>query len=258
MKNRYDVNSAAQRLGYLLLSLGLDPRKTLRALRSLKYFAQTYGKYRRMSRGEKILLAPILGEHLETAGSLSSEYFAIDLWAARVVHRLSPSTHLDVGSRVDGFIGHVLSWGSIDVLDVRPLASEVDGMRFILGDGRNIETVADDTYDLVSSIHAIEHFGLGRYGDEVDPLGHLSAIDAMIRVIKNGGHLVLALPVGNGVTQFNAQRLVKLEDVLQRIPGTVIELVETVGDGAVRAIQAQPNKSYSCVGIVIKVNKILN
>jgi SAM-dependent methyltransferase len=53
----------------------------------------------------------------------------------------------------------------------------------------------------------IEHIGLGRYGDPLDPLGSLKACNELARVIKPGGNLYISVPIeDNPKTYFNAHR----------------------------------------------------
>jgi|LakMenEpi03Aug12_release.lakeMendotaPanAssembly.Ray.scaffolds.fasta_scaffold128002_2 hypothetical protein len=249
--------SKIKRFGFLLLSFGFDPRKTLRALRSVAYFVKTYLEYTRKSeqpfRGS-FVFSPILGEQLEQAGAISDDYFALDLWAAQTTKNLHPSRHLDVGSRLDGYVAHILTFSTLDVLDIRNLKSNVKGLNFIQGDGRFLQEIGDNTYDLVSSLHAIEHFGLGRYGDPIDPLGHLMAIRAFARVTRNGGYILLGFPTGFGEIMFNAQRLLMLEEVIAEVPGRVVKLVKTVGDGSMEEIN-QNFTDYSCVGVLFQISK---
>ena len=40
--------------------------------------------------------------------------------------------------------------------------------------------------DSISCLHAIEHFGLGRYGDPVDVLGHVKALDNIRKALTPG------------------------------------------------------------------------
>ena len=249
--------SMKKRLGFLLLSFGFDPRKTLRALQSIAYFVSTYVKFRSKLEQPVIgrfVLSPILGEQLEQAGTISDDYFALDLWAAQTTKSLDPISHLDVGSRLDGYVAHVLSFSKLDVLDIRHLNSNVNGLSFVQGDGRFLHEIEDNAYDLVSSLHAIEHFGLGRYGDPIDPIGHLLAVKAFVRVTRNEGHILLGFPVGLGETMFNAQRLLSLKEVIAEIPGSVIQVVKTVGDGSTVEI-TQDFTGYACAGLLMKVIK---
>ena len=95
---------------------------------------------------------------------------------------------------------------------------------------------------------------MGRYGDPIDPIGHLLAVKAFVRVTRNEGHILLGFPVGLGETMFNAQRLLSLNEVIAEIPGSVIQVVKTVGDGSIEEI-TQDFADYACVGVLIKVSK---
>lgn len=259
LADRSNMQSLAKkkRFGFLLLSFGFDPRKTVRSIRSVAYFIKTYIQFVRKSDPhvrKALKWSPMLGEQLEEAGTISDDYFALDLWAAQTTKTLKASRHLDVGSRLDGYVAHVLTFSSLDVLDIRDLNSNVRGLNFVKGDGRFLNEIEDNSYDLVSSLHAIEHFGLGRYGDPIDPFGHLKAIKAFVRVLRNQGHLLLGFPAGSGEVLFNAQRLLSLEEIISEVPGTVITLIRTVGDGSTEEI-AQNFKDPACVGILLQISK---
>jgi hypothetical protein len=62
--------------------------------------------------------------------------------------------------------------------------------------------------DLALSISSFEHSGLGRYGDPIDPDGDLKSMqDVKNNILKDGGLLVLAVPVGRDWIDFNAHRI---------------------------------------------------
>jgi SAM-dependent methyltransferase len=61
--------------------------------------------------------------------------------------------------------------------------------------------------DSVSCLHALEHFGLGRYGDPIDPDGHLKGLAALSRLVRPGGVLYLSVPIGPDRIEFNAHRV---------------------------------------------------
>ena len=71
-----------------------------------------------------------------------------------------------------------------------------------------------DYCDSVSCLHALEHFGLGRYGDPVDPDGHLKGFRNLRRIVQ-GGH-VLSL----GADGAAADRVRLRARVLPRLPAT--------------------------------------
>lgn len=143
------------------------------------------------------------------AGSLSEEYFLQDIWAARKILKDNPKQHFDIGSRVDGFISHLLVFrDEVTLIDIRPLKEKIDGIKFIESNAINMNNIQDETIESLSSLSVIEHFGLGRYGDPIDPDGCFKAMKEFQRVIKKGGKLYLAVPVSyENKLCFNAHRI---------------------------------------------------
>ena len=64
-----------------------------------------------------------------------------------------------------------------------------------------------DYCDSLSCLHALEHFGLGRYGDPVDPKGYESGLRNMSRILRKGGYFYLSVPIGMERVEFNANRV---------------------------------------------------
>ncbi len=96
----------------------------------------------------------------------------------------------------------------VTMIDVRPLKRKVPGLHFIQADATSLESIADASLNALSSLHALEHFGLGRYGDPVDYLGWKKALRAMVSKVQPGGHLYLSVPVGREEKlMFNAHRI---------------------------------------------------
>jgi hypothetical protein len=96
--------------------------------------------------------------------------------------------------------------------------------------------VPDDSVESLSSLHAVEHFGLGRYGDPLDPLACFTAMRAFARVLAPGGHLYFSVPIGVERVEFNAHRIFDPVRVLDTF--AALELVEfnvIAGDGTFRA-----------------------
>ena len=71
---------------------------------------------------------PCLHDRYEEGGATKSEYFWQDLLVARAIHATMPVKHVDIGSRVDGFVAHVASFREIEVFDVRPISTAVPGV----------------------------------------------------------------------------------------------------------------------------------
>jgi hypothetical protein len=151
---------------------------------------------------------PCLHDRYEESGATKSEYFWQDLLVARAVHAANPGTHVDIGSRVDGFVTHVASFREIEVFDVRPVSTAVPGVVFRRADLMDLAsvpiTMGGGYCDSLSCLHAFEHFGLGRYGDPVNPQGYQRGIANMAQLLQPGGTFYLSTPIGQERVEFNA------------------------------------------------------
>lgn len=216
-----------KKIGTIILAAGLNIPKLIYSIIGLFAFIKDAFIYlcsliyMRDSIHFKFSLYPILGDRYGTAGIASGHYFHQDLWASRKIHELAPLIHVDVGSRIDGFISHLLTFRDVIVIDVRKLESKVKGLTFLQHDMMSELPVHLLGFDSVSSLHAIEHFGLGRYGDPVDPNGWSKGFINLSKMLKNGGYLYFSVPVGEQRVEFNAHRIFS--------PNTIIDLALTVG-----------------------------
>lgn len=85
---------------------------------------------------------------------------------ARRVYQNNPSIHVDVGASVEGFVAHIASFRPIIVLDIRPLSNITPNIRFMQADLMSpIDARLLGYCDSLSCLHALEHFGLGRFGE---------------------------------------------------------------------------------------------
>lgn len=82
----------------------------------LKFFSQR--KMILLSRLKKIY--PICSDLRSSAGRASGHCFHQDLLIARRIFQINPLRHIDISSRVDGFVAHVAVFREIEVFDVRP------------------------------------------------------------------------------------------------------------------------------------------
>ena len=149
----------------------------------------------------------VLGDYEEKSGSASGHYFHQDLLIANRIYRDSPKRHIDIGSRVDGFVAHVASFREIEILDIRPLENKSHkNIKFIQADLMRPKNIGKT--DSLSCLHAIEHFGLGRYTDPIDVNGHVKGINNLINLVSKGGRLYISFPIGKkDAVAFNAHRI---------------------------------------------------
>lgn len=150
---------------------------------------------------------PCLHDRYEEGGATKSEYFWQDLLVARWIFEAKPERHVDIGSRVDGFVAHVASFRKIEVFDVRLISTSIPGINFKQADLMKPAEGMMDYCDSLSCLHALEHFGLGRYGDPIDPMGYQRGIENMARLLKPDGHFYLSTPIGKERVEFNANRV---------------------------------------------------
>lgn len=139
-------------------------------------------------------------------GATKSEYFWQDLLVARWIFSASPLRHVDVGSRVDGFVAHIASFREIEVFDVRPISTSIPGIVFKQADLMQPALPAEYC-DSLSCLHALEHFGLGRYGDPIDQYGAEKGLGHLAALLIDGGRLYLSVPIGLERVEFNANRI---------------------------------------------------
>ena len=196
------------KLHWLLSSqFGLDPRIFLRSLPGLPVYLRDWVTFRKGYAGNMKFM-PCLHDRYEEGGVTKSEYFWQDLLVARAIHAAKPVKHVDIGSRVDGFVAHIASFRECEVFDVRPISTAVPGVVFRQADLMNpasLPTTAGGGYfDSLSCLHAIEHFGLGRYGDPVNPQGYQRGIANMAQLLQPGGAFYLSTPIGQERVEFNA------------------------------------------------------
>lgn len=201
---------------YWLLSdqFGVDPRKMLRSLAGLPRFLRDYLRFRSGYSG-RLEFLPCLHDWHEEGGATKLEYFWQDLLVARKIFAARPQRHVDVGSRVDGFVAHVASFREIEVFDVRPISSEIPGVKFSQADLMRPATGMNGYCDSLSCLHALEHFGLGRYGDPVDPQGFERGFANLAALLKNDGTFYLSVPVGVGRVEFNGQRVLEPQAIMR-------------------------------------------
>lgn len=196
---------------------------------------------------------PMLYDYYASAGKVDGHYFLQDLYFARkVIENINPDEkHFDIGSRVDGFISHLLvAKQKVVQMDVRPLNIKLAGLEFRWADATNLDGIEDGSINSISSLHAIEHFGLGRYGDEIDPDAWKKILASMKRVMKQGGKLYLSVPVGNEQKIcFNAHRIFSPQTIINELTDMKLLSWAYVHDGRIiegKDVSRSKLGSYDC------------
>jgi len=206
---------------YALTNMFLfDPREVLRKWRGVPSYIRNARSYQRKNTNRAFdIHASDLWyqshDRFGQAASVQPHYFHQDLWAATRLYEAGVRKHVDVGSRLDGFVAHLLPFCRVCYVDVRPLQLSIPNLRF----ARALVTAlpfASNALPSVSCLHVLEHVGLGRYGDSVDPDAYVRAAAELARVVRPGGVLLLSTPVGRERMCFDAHRVFD--------PGTIVGL----------------------------------
>jgi hypothetical protein len=165
---------------------------------------------------------PCLNDFYEQSGTACGHYFYQDLLVAQKIFRKQPKKHVDFGSRVDGFVAHVASFRELEVLDYRELSAEIPNVRFQRCDLLQLPLELHECCDSLSSLHVLEHVGLGRYGEPIDLYGHVKALENLAKMVESGGTLYLSVPFGIERIEYNAHRVFGLRTIRQLIESAFV------------------------------------
>ena len=193
---------------YVLRQFGFDPIKSSNSFLYLFKYLGSSIKFRKSLRGKKFLYVPSLNDFSSKAGSADGHYFWQDFICSKWIYNASTKEHLDIGSRVDGFISSVLVFCKVTLIDIRPLDIEIEGLSYINADIQSGLPAHAAAFDSVSSLHCIEHFGLGRYNDPLSLNGHEIGLLNISKLVSNGGNLYVSFPIGEEAIEFNSQRII--------------------------------------------------
>ncbi|MHB8293849.1 MAG: DUF268 domain-containing protein [Acidimicrobiales bacterium] len=205
-------------------------------MRSVPRYISDFRRFNAMAGGseQKAKLRdiyPILTDWSDASARVDRHYMYQYLWAARRVFGMRPDRHVDVGSRLDGFVTHVLSFCPlVTQLDIRPAPVALSGLDYLRVDATSLEGVASDSIASLSSLHVAEHFGLGRYGDVLSSDAHLRFMASLARVLSPGGRLYFSVPTGAERVAFNAHRVLAYGTVMSAMVGLDLVSFSAVTD----------------------------
>lgn len=208
----------AERL-WMLRRFGASARSAWRAYRqrraAWRRFWGSYRQYRSLSTGQTAplhYLYPCLGDDTRTT-EIEPTYFYQDAWAFERIVQQRPAAHVDVGSH-HKFVALLSKVVPVTMVDIRPLSLPLDGLSFREGSILALP-FADGGVASLSSLCVVEHIGLGRYGDALDPNGTRKAVAELRRVLAPGGDLYISVPLHDtSRTYFNAHRAFAEDDFL--------------------------------------------
>jgi len=207
-------------------------------------------RYNRFDGAQKIRLAdmqPCLGDWTPHT-PFDAHYFYQGAWLARKLRAANTEKHVDIGSSVltmSVLSAHV----ETTFVDYRPLQVSLPGLTSIAGNILDLP-FEDGSVNSLSCLHVIEHIGLGRYGDPIDPQGSVKAANELQRIVHSGGRLLLSLPIGRERICFNAHRVHAPATVLAMFPRMKLIEFSYVDDAGhyheAKPIEEASHLEYGC------------
>ena len=232
LKNSIKNNNCG--LYFYLIKLYLLIKTIILNFKGLIYFFRDRKTFIKLAKAQSIKIKgyyPILTDRFENAGLIDNHYFLQDIYVANKILSNNTTEHIDLGSSLN-FLGHLLSSDKIEkvtMLDVRPLSIKINKLDFIQTDATNLKEIKDASIKSISSLHALEHFGLGRYGDPIDPLSCFKAMNSMKRVLAPNGLLYISIPISttdevwfNGLRKFSPITIINQFKELELLEFSII------------------------------------
>lgn len=194
------------------------------ALLRLPAYVRAWREYERLNGGASLRLRDADPRLLDrvSRSPFDAHYVHQAIWAAERIFSDPPSEHVDVGSQLL-FVGMLSTKVPVTFVDIRP--PELRVAHFVPLEGDIVDLpFPDRTVASLSCLHVVEHVGLGRYGDTLNPRGSREALLELKRVLMPDGRLFLSLPVGKPRVCFNAHRVHDPHHVVNALDG--LELIE--------------------------------
>ncbi len=183
--------------------------------------------------------------------SFDRHYVYHTAWAARKVKEIGATSHTDISSSLY-FSSIVSAFSPVHFYDYRPAKLNLSGLTSSSANLTNLH-FDDNSIESLSCMHTVEHVGLGRYGDPIEPEGDVKAAQELERVVAKNGSLLFVVPVGRPQIQFNAHRIYSYQMVIEMFPGLILKEFSLIPDNAVEkgiiynATKEQADKQiYGC------------
>lgn len=181
-----------------------------------KWFKSDYKLFKKLNDGRFALdqknQFPCLNDKT-TVTTFDAHYIYHPAWAARILVKTKPEYHVDISSTLH-FCSLISAFIPVKFYDYRPAQLKLSGLSSEKNDLNHL-TFPDNSIKSLSCMHTVEHIGLGRYGDQIDPQGDMKAIEELIRVLASGGDLLFVVPVGKSKLMFNAHRIYSYDQIIK-------------------------------------------
>lgn len=215
---------------YRMINPVCDILKLVQTIPGYLWFLRDFVKYKLKDSNAKLLtlnLYPKLTDKTSFT-PFDAHYFYQQLWVFENVFKTKPALHVDIGStyQMSGYISKIVR---TKFIDIRPIDVEIENL--FIEQGSILKIPAEDSsIESLSCLHVIEHVGLGRYGDPIDPEGTQKASSELKRVLAKNGLLYIALPIGRDRICFNAHRVISPHTIINYFEGLKLLEFSVVDD----------------------------
>lgn len=214
-----------RRIYLFILLFGIDFKKIL-SLFLIPQYLKDYLQFKK--KGGKVRnIYVCLDDFNNESSEFKNQFFHSDLIVSQKIFEHNPKNHLDIGSRIDGLVSNIASFRSLDFADIR-------NVRIHPHKNINIKQIdmADENlritnkYSSISSVGVLGHIGLGRYGDKIDPDGHLKSFKNISILADESAIIYLMVPVGKEGVEFNSHRVFKASYIVKIFEKLNFDLIE--------------------------------
>ena len=227
--------------------MGLLKSKRFLFIQNYMQYIFDYRTFKKMSRNNPPRFSlswnrrrPLLTEKTSDFG-FDRHYVYHPAWAARILAETRPAKHVDISSSLI-FNAVASAFVPIDFYEYRPADLHLSGFSAKHADITKLP-FDDNSVESISCMHVIEHVGLGRYGDPLDPEGDVRAINELKRVVAVGGSILFVVPIGDDVIEFNAHRLYTIDQVKSLFSDlTLVQFAFVADDSTLGGLMVNPDE----------------
>jgi len=242
-----------KRIGILLyrfLNEIIDVRRLIQFPRNYASYLWALARYSQKEQRLSIRLLdlhPRIQERTWTT-FVEPHYFYQSNWALERVLQTNPTWHVDIASQID-FVKHLAVFLPVIFVDIRPIELPLKNLTCYKGSVLNLP-FQNGSVPSLSCLHVIEHIGLGRYGDTLDPYGEEKAASEIARILSPNAMLYLSTPIGKPRICFNAHRILPASQVIKMFEPLRLQEFSIVDDQGrfipnTRA-EEYDNSDYAC------------
>lgn len=216
-----------------------------------KFLVQFLIFQRKKNYKTKFTLKPMLFD-VKNKEPFDPHYLYHTAWASRILAQTKPEMHYDFASDLR-FVTMLSSFVKTVQYNLSIPTVKLSNLEFRSTNLTNMNNIKSNSLRSVSCMHVVEHIGLGRYGDKIDPEGDKKAIKELIRVLKYNGDLLFVTPIGKPKIFFNAHRVYAYDNIIHYFKHFSLKEFSFIGDnGFYSGLELSPkikgvnNNNYGC------------